>query len=158
MSEKLNRIVEILKLLQGKEMRTSEIAEHFGIDERTIRTDIDILRQGFDLFGTKIKIESRHYDGNPRHYYKSTVHPIILALNSNELLSLLKLLEEAQTSAAGEVYKHIFNSVYSQITDYAEELLANKLRNEYSKSEVKNRLEEEAFNEFKDYKLVFWQK
>ncbi len=158
MSESLIRRLEIVKLLQGKEMRTSEIADHFGVDERTIRMDINELRKGFDFFGTKIKIESKHYDGNPRQYYKSTVHPIILALNSSELFALLKLLENAMTEPAGEVYKQIFNSVYSQITDYAEKLFTDKFSKKYSKSEVQNRLEEDEFARHVDYKLVYWQK
>ena len=104
-------------------MRAGEIAEHFGVDERTIRTDIEQLREGLDVFGVKIKIESKHYDGNPKQYYKSTVHPVMLALNASELFALLKLLENTFTEKTeGEVYRHIFDMVYSQITDYAENL------------------------------------
>jgi len=40
--EPFERRIEILKLLQGREMRTSEIAEYFGVEERTIRSDISI--------------------------------------------------------------------------------------------------------------------
>ena len=159
MFEKHERRIEILKLLQGKEMRISEIAAYFEVDERTIRSDINALRDGLDIFGVKIRIESRHYyEGNPRHRYKSTVHPIMLALNSSELFALLKLLENAKMQITGEVYGHIFDMVYSQITDYAEKLFADKLANKHSKSEVISRLEEQAFDASEDYKLVYWQK
>ena len=136
--ESLERRLEILKLLQDKELRTSEIATHFNVDERTIRKDISALREGMNVFGVKIKIESKHYDGNPKHYYKSTVHPIMMALNLSELFALLKLLEDARKQCTGEVYTHIFNIVYNQITDYAEKMIADKLKDKYEKSDVKN--------------------
>lgn len=152
------RRVEIIKLLQGKEMRTSEIAEYFNVEERTIRMDLQALREGLDVFGVKIQIESKHYDGNPKQYYKSTVHPVMLALNSSELYALLKLLETAGEPYTDEVYKHIFRQVYSQITDYFEGLVADKLKNKYVKSEVKNKLEEDAYKESLDYKFMYWAK
>jgi len=154
--EPFARKVEILKLLQGREMRTSEIAEYFGGDERTIRTDMQALRDGIDIFGIKIKIESKH-PGKQKHFYKSTVHPIFLALNLSELFALLKLLENAILQDRGEIYKHIFDQVYSQITDYAEGLIANKLKNKYKKTKNSNLLEEEAIKH-KDIMLVYWVK
>jgi predicted DNA-binding transcriptional regulator YafY len=154
--EPIERRIEILKLLQGREMRTGEIAEYFDVDERTIRSDIQALRDGMDILGVKIRIESKH-EGTQKHYYKSTVHPIMLALNLSELYALLKLLENAMLQSRGEVYKHIFEQVYSQITDYAEGLIADKLKNKYAKTEISNLLEEEAFRH-KDIKLVYWAK
>ena len=152
------RRIQIVKLLQGKEMRTSEIAESFDVDERTIRTDLQALREGLDVFGIKIQIESKHYDGNPKQYYKSTVHPVMLALNSSELFALLRLLENARDTNTGEVYNQIFHQVYSQVTDYFEKLIDGKLKNKYVKSEVKNRLEEDAYKDYEDYKLMYWVK
>ncbi|NLC27025.1 MAG: HTH domain-containing protein, partial [Fastidiosipila sp.] len=81
--DKTERKIEILKLLHGKEMRTGEIAEHFSLDERTIRTDINKLREGTQILGTTFKIESKH-EGSQKHFYKSTVHPILLGLNLSE--------------------------------------------------------------------------
>jgi len=153
----LERRVEMLKLLQGREMRTGEIAEYFDVDNRTIRTDIQELRDGIDILGVKIKIESKH-DGSQKHYYTSNVHPIMLALNSSELFALLKLLEDTMLQSRGEVYKHIFEEVYSQITDYAEALIAGKLKNKYDKAKIKNLLEEEAFERHNDLKIVYWEK
>jgi predicted DNA-binding transcriptional regulator YafY len=154
--ESLERRVEILKLLQGREMRTSEIAEYFDVDERTIRSDIQALRDGMNILGVKIEIDSKH-EGNQQHYYRSTVHPIMLALNLSELYALLKLLENAMLQSRGEVYKHIFEQVYSQITDYAEGLIADKLKNKYEKTKISNLLEEEAIRH-NDIMLVYWAK
>lgn len=155
--DKTERKFEMLKLLQGKEMRTGELAEYFDVDDRTIREDIKELREGTDFFGSKIKIESKHA-GNQKHYYKSTVHPIILGLNLSELFMLLKLLEEKSKGNGGEVYRNIFKNIYSQITNYSEERIAPKLEGEYSKTEIINILEEEAFRVHKGYQLAFWNK
>lgn len=137
-------------------MRTGELAEHFGVDDRTIRADIDSLRIGMDVLGVKIRIESKH-EGSQKHYYISTVHPIIMALNLSELFALLKLLENASSKNGGDVYKNIFQGIYSQMTDYAESRIAGLLKNKYDKTEIINTLEEEAFRH-KDYKLIFWLK
>lgn len=155
--DKTERKIEILKLLHGREMRIGEIAEYFGKDDRTIRTDVDELREGTQILGSTFKIESKH-EGNQKHFYKSTVHPILLGLNLSELLMLLSLLEDNFSAAGGEVYEDIFKKIYSQMTDYAEDIVAAKLSGSYLKTEIMNTLEEEAFEQSKDYKLVFWSK
>lgn len=151
------RRIEILKLLHGRKMRIGDLAEEFNVSDRILRDDITALREGMDLFGVKFKIESSHIGGQ-KHYYKSTIHPIILGLNLSELLALLKILEEKSKGHAGDVYKNIFQSIYSQMTDYAEDIIAPKLEGKYEKTEIINLLEEEAFKVSKDYKLMFWEK
>lgn len=153
----IERRIEILKLLQGKKMRTGELAEILGVDERTIRTDVDSLREGMKLFGVEFKIESKH-EGSQKHYYKSTVHPIVLGLNLSELFALLKLLEKESKNYGGDVYENIFQSIYSQISNYAEGTISPKLEGEHDKTSIINLLEEKAFNQSKDYKLVYWEK
>ncbi|NLN84339.1 MAG: HTH domain-containing protein [Firmicutes bacterium] len=149
------RRIEILKVLQGKKMRIGELAEYFDFDERTLREDIKSLREGLNVLGTTVKIDSSH-EGSQRHYYKSTVHPIFLALNLSELFALLKLLEVRSQKNNGEVYESLFQKIYSQMTDYAEGRISHLLKGEYEKKEIVNTLEEEVFN--KDIKLVFWNK
>src|SRR5699024_7321411 len=56
----------------------------------------------------------------------------------------------------GEVYKNIFQKIYSQMTDYAENKISPLLEDEYNKTQIINTLEEEVFN--KDNKLVYWGK
>ena len=154
---KTERRIEILKLLHGKKMRIGEIAEYFNVDERTIRSDVDELREGLNILGSVFKIESKH-EGSQHHFYQSTVHPLVLGLNLSELLMLLKLLEEKSEAAGGEVYQNIFDSIYSQLTDYAEKILKPNLKKSYVRRQVMNVLEEEAFKKSIDYKLVFWNK
>lgn len=117
----LIREIEILKLLHGKKMTTAEIAEYFkpGCDQsfiRTIQRDLVALRDGINVFGTTIRIEETT-EGHSLKSYQSTVHPVFLALNLTELTALLKLLEE---HADDRVYGGILDSIYNQLTDYAE--------------------------------------
>lgn len=153
----IERRVEILKLLHGKEMRIGEIAEHFNVSDVTIRKDIDALRVGLDILGFRFKIESKHW-GSQKHYYKSTVHPIMLGLNLSELLALLKALEDKSKGLGGEVYKNLFYRIYNQMTNYAEGIISPRLEGQYDKKEIINNLEEEAFMGHRDYKLAFWNK
>lgn len=155
--DKIERQIEILKLLHGKKMRTGEIAEYFGVDDRTIRSDVDELRRGVNILGSVFRIESKH-EGSQRHYYRSTVHPLILGLNLSELFMLLKLLEEKSEGAGGEVYQNIFDSIYGQLTDYAEKIITPNLAKSHMKGDVTNILEESAFARSEDYRLVFWSK
>ncbi len=71
---------------------------------------------------------------------------------------LLKLLEEKSEAAGGEVYQNIFDSIYSQLTDYAEKILNPNLKKSHVRRQVMNVLEEKAFERSNDYKLVFWNK
>ena len=155
--DKIERQIEILKLLHGKKMRTGEIAEYFGVDDRTIRSDIDELRHGVNILGSVFRIESKH-EGSQRHYYRSTVHSLILGLNLSELFMLLKLLEEKSVGAGGEVYQNIFDSIYGQLTDYAGKIVSPNLEKSYTKGNAENILEESAFEQSEAYRLVFWSK
>ena|GEM_PF-1867848 len=153
----LERKIELLRLLQGKRMRIGELAEHFGVDERTTRTDVQDLRDGSSILGVKVQIESRH-EGEQRHYYTSNVHPLLLALNSSELYALLRLLEDAMARREGEVYRHIFAQLYGQTTDYALALFAGKLRGDHTRKPASNLLEEAAFARSQGDKFVYWEK
>mgnify|MGYP001434114569 CR=1 FL=1 len=80
------RRIEIVKYLQDKNLSTGQLAEYFDVDDRTIRSDVDALRMGYEFLGTILKIESKH-EGSQKHFYKSTVHPIFLGM----ILSVLGL-------------------------------------------------------------------
>ncbi|MGI5927906.1 MAG: hypothetical protein ACOX8A_12160 [Thermacetogeniaceae bacterium] len=160
----LLRRLEILKLLQGRSMRTAEIAAHFrdkdsevGDDEtRTIRRDLEALRDGINVLGTTVKI-TENRKGHSQLSYKSTVHPFFLALNLTELFALLKLLEDASSDPdphISKTYRHLFKSIYSQLTDYAKEIIQPKLKHEHESIAVSNRLDE---NYYKDNILYLWK-
>jgi len=152
MPRKLARRLEILKILQGRTMSTQEIADRFRgpdsdiVDTRTVRKDLEALRDGIDVLGTTVRIEETT-TGHSTKSYRSTAHPLFLALNLTELTALLKLLEDHSDDAVdGEVYGGLFDSVYSQITDYAEEKISPHLRRPHTKRKtVVNRLEDEDY-------------
>jgi hypothetical protein len=144
----LFRQIEIVKLLQGRKMRTSEIAEHFrpGCDDsfiRAIQHDLEALRDGVDVFGFTMRIEEST-ESHSTKYYKSTVHPIFLGLNLTELFALLNLLEDHSDE---QTYRAIFDSVYSQITDYAVSQLSPKLKDKHTREQgaARNNLDEDRF-------------
>ncbi len=153
----LFRRLEILKLLHGRSMRTAEIAEHFkpGCDDsfiRTIQGDMAALRNGIDVFGTKVKVEDV-IESHSIRSYKSTVHPFFLALNLTELFALLKLLEGASADpVVGASYKNIFDCIYSQITDYARNKIDPEQKHQVI-DVVENRLDEDSFKKNLHYLL-----
>jgi len=151
------RRIEIVKYLQDKNLSTGQLAEYFDVDDRTIRSDVDALRMGYEFLGTILKIESKH-EGSQKHFYKSTVHPIFLGMNLSELYMLLTLLEGHANGPGGEVYENILQNIYNQLTDYAESRLAPRLKNKYEKEISANYNEKEAFHASIDYKLMFWAK
>ena len=156
----LNRRLNILKMLHGKELRTAEITEAYGVDDRTIRTDLETLRDGLEVMGTTVKIVEQR-SGHSNLSYKSTVHPIFLALNLSEVFALLKALEQAaQGIMTGDVYRNIFNNVYCQLSDYAKKMLDGKLELGIKSADQKvtNRLEEEMVDKSEDYKLIYLEK
>ena len=123
----LVRRLEILKLLQGNPMRTADIGDYFRsedaetVDPRTIQRDLRAPQDGFEFLGTTLKI-TEETRGHSLKYYKSTVHPLFLALNLTELTALLKALQwgcRDSDQQVRETYRHLLNYVYRQLTDYA---------------------------------------
>ncbi len=158
--EPINRRLKILKLLQGREMRTAEIAELFDVEDRTIRTDLNALKAGMKVMGTTVKIEEQR-SGHSNLSYKSTVHPVFLALNLSEVFALLKSLKQsAENSVTGDIYRDLFHTVYGQLTDYAKKMIDVKLESKDTDSEadICNHLEEEWFDKDKAYKLIYLEK
>lgn len=154
--EKSERRIELLKYLHGTKRSIGDLAEHFGKSDKTLRTDISALRDGWKFLSTKIRIESSQR-GSQKHYYISTVHPVFLPLNATELFCLLKVLEKEMQEDDSEVYRHLFDLVYAQMTDYAENLIADKLEHRYEKKQAINQLEEESFNKGTNF-YHYWQK
>lgn len=143
----LKRQIEILKLLQGQKKTTEQIAEYFkpgcdGSFTRSIQKDLTALRDGLEILETTIKIEETT-ESHSLKSYKSTVHPIFLALNLSELFALLKLLEDNSNE---EIYAWLFGSIYGQITEYAEGKIAPNLKNKHDRQSVANRLEQDNYH------------
>ncbi len=149
----LVRRLEILKLLQGNPMRTADIGDYYRsedaetVDPRTIQRDLRALQDGFEFLGTTLKI-AEETRGHSLKYYKSTIHPLFLALNLTELTALLKALQwgcRDSDQQVRETYRHLLNYVYRQLTDYAKGRLQHVLDVEIPKEPAQNRPEEDIY-------------
>lgn len=156
--EMLERRIDIVKYLQGKRLKTSEIASYYDVVPRTICSDLESLRDGIDVLGTNITI--RETDDGWYKHYESTIHPIVLAPNLSELLALLTLLDKKSREdfLLGGIYGDIFDSIYTQLTPYAKEKLGDKLQRSEDVEQPRPYSEGQRFSESISYKLMYWYK
>ena len=112
------RRLEIAKYLH--EPRTlSEISEHFDIDDRTRREDLQALEDGITALGATIRIQKEKK--GRKYYYRTTMHPIFLPLNLTEVYALTVYLERAlkDDNINSGIIRDISARVKSQLSDYA---------------------------------------
>lgn len=112
------RQLEMAKFLQQK--RTlREIDEHFHIDERTRREDLQALENGLEVFGAEIKITKTREDG--RVFYESTLHPIFLPLNLTEVYAMTEYLKNVlpPDDPNSQLVWDIVRRIELQLSDYA---------------------------------------
>ena len=116
------RQLEIAKYLHEPHSG-KEIAEKFDIDTRTMRADIEALRNGIEVLGTDIQIrEERH---GRKIYYRSTLHPVFLPLNLSELYALTvympRMVKRLEPNT--QIIEDIVSCIKSQLSDYAKSRL-----------------------------------
>ena len=119
--DKNERLLLMLKYLHSGAKTRSDIAEDFGISERTVADDIATLMNGFTFLGSEMEIKDLERGTNK---YKSLIHPIFLALNSAEIYTLtvgLKLL--SKDTLFEETLERIANVVYEQLSEKTKEMI-----------------------------------
>ena len=96
----------------------SEISEHFDIDDRTTRQDLQALEDGITVLGSTIRIQKKK---GGKYCYRSTLHPIFLPLNLTEVYVLTVYLEQAinANDPNYDIIRSISSRVKSQLSDYA---------------------------------------
>jgi DNA-binding Lrp family transcriptional regulator len=117
------RLLNMLKFLHSGEKTRSEIAEYFGISERTVADDLAALQDGFTFLNTEMRINKLERGLNK---YRSLIHPIFLAMNSAEIYSLtvgIKLLSKG--TVFEESLGRIANAVYEQLSDSSKNMIDN---------------------------------
>jgi len=120
-SSREERLLEILKYLHTGNKSRADIAETFGISERVLSEDLGILQNGLEFLGYSMKIEQMNRGSNT---YSSLIHPLFLALRTDEIFSLtvgLKLLSRGtifEDSLGG-----IADSIYKQLSSFAQEVV-----------------------------------
>lgn len=115
------RLLKILKYLHDKEKDRAEIAEDFGISERTLSEDLKELLDGFNFMGTSMRITQLN---RAKNTYRSMIHPIFLAMNTSEIYALtvgLKLLSHG-TVFQGPL-NEIADKIYQQLSSYAKSMI-----------------------------------
>ena len=113
------RQLEIAKFLHEPHTN-EEIMERFTIgDERTLREDLEALRDGIEVMGTTIQITEEKK--GRRKYYKSTLHPIFLPLNLTEAYALTVYMPRviSRGNPNSQIICDIGGRVKAQLSDYA---------------------------------------
>lgn len=121
------RLLQMLKYLHAGEKSRSEIAEDFGVSERTVADDLSVLQDGFTFLSTEMKIGKLERGSNK---YKSIIHPIFLAMNSSEIYSLtvgLKLLSKG--TVFEDSLNRIANAVYEQLSETSKDMIDKHVDN-----------------------------
>ncbi len=112
------RQLEIAKYLHT-ERTTREIQEHFNIDARTVRSDLQELEEGITIMGSTIQI-SKEKKGR-RYYYRTTLHPVFLPLNLTEVYALTVYLDRVirDNDPNAQIIRGISNRIRGQLSPYA---------------------------------------
>ena len=113
------RQLEIAKFLHEPHTN-DEIMQQFNIgDARTLRDDLEALRDGIEVMGTYIQI-CEEKKGRKK-YYRSTLHPIFLPLNLTEAYALTVYMPRVMERANPNAYIicDIGWRIKAQLSDYA---------------------------------------
>ncbi|MEA4922422.1 MAG: hypothetical protein VB031_03525 [Eubacteriaceae bacterium] len=128
---KLERQIEMLKYCH-KPRTFTEIADHFGIEDRTRQRYTNDYLEEMDFPGMDINVHLENsakgvrMDGDEERYFAS-VHPVCLALNMSQIFLLtVGLLDRIpEDDVMYEAYQVIVNNIYSQLSGYAKEIVDN---------------------------------
>lgn len=123
-------------------LTSAEIGEKTKLDADTIREYIKDFENGFSFLGTDMTGNIRSEKRKKR--FRSTIHPVFLALNASELNMLMLYLQQSENK---EIMR-IGNLIYSQMTNYAREVICPKVTKfkdiELSYSDEYDNLQENA--------------
>lgn len=122
------RLLKILKYLHTGDKSRAQIAEAFGISERVLSDDLGSLQGGFRFMGNQMQIRQL---GRGTNTYRSMIHPVFLALNSEEIYTMtvgLKLLSRGTVFA--ESVDRVTDKIYQQLSDYARGMVDNHVDGE----------------------------
>jgi hypothetical protein len=117
------RLLQILKYLHSGDKNRAQIADAFGISERTLSEDLTILIDGFEFLGTEMKISKLERGTNN---YKSHIHPVFLPLNSAEIFALTVGLKiTGKDTVFEEIFNRIADLIYKQLSYSAKDMIDN---------------------------------
>lgn len=99
-TDKNTRILELYSLLmRGEYLRKKELAQRFGVTEKSIQRDIENLRDFYMRSGEE---KALVYDGRKRAYILRADHT--QALTNSEVFAVVKILLESRSLVRAEMF------------------------------------------------------
>lgn len=116
------RRLDMLKFLQTPQTREA-LESRYLTSERTIRSDLTVLVNGWDIMGSRIRIN--RIDIGKTITYNSTVHPVLLPLNLTEVYALAAGIPKlAQGTVFEEMARYLADVIGSQLSEHAANIIA----------------------------------
>jgi hypothetical protein len=115
-----DRQMFIVKELHEKGMGVSELRDKLWVSDRTIEDDLHVLRssEGGSFLGQRVKINGIQRK-NGVIEFKSTVHPVFLALNLTQVVVMLEGLQHMMKEEAYKGYAfRLAVSIWKELSDY----------------------------------------
>lgn len=115
------RRLDMLRYLQ-KPRSMAQLEAHYLVSARTLRDDLNMLVNGWDILGTRINI--KRLDEGGKITYNSSVHPLLLPLNLTEVYALgVGFPKALHGSVYREIADYLAEAVKSQLSGYALDIL-----------------------------------
>lgn len=129
-SDKVNRILGIYtKLKEGRLVKKAEEAQNYGVDERSIKRDIEDIRNYLENDGT----DSGHmdflvYDRKEKGYRLKRQKKMLLS--NSEILAVCKILLDSRAFTKAEMQSILHRMVSCCVPESEQELVRDLIRNE----------------------------
>ena len=128
--DKIERVLSIYtKLLDGKILYKSELAQEFGVNERSIQRDIDDVRAYLEREGAKTgALNSVVYDRMEKGYRLEQIYKI--KLTNSEVLAICKILLDSRAFTKKEMEAMLKKMIDCCVPKSNQRLVTELIRNE----------------------------
>ncbi|WMJ22908.1 hypothetical protein RBG61_13085 [Paludicola sp. MB14-C6] len=97
------------------------LAEHFGVKDRTMDSDLSELQNGFEFMGIFMQISKLQRKTN---IYSSKINPIFLAMDTGQIYALTIGLKMLSKGTVFERSLHeIADNIYGQLSSYSNRII-----------------------------------
>lgn len=129
-SDKSRRVLDIYTiLLEGKLVNKKDIAQKYGVNERTIQRDLDDVRNFFDIKGSETgSINEVIYDREKNGYYLE--HSDYVKLKNSEILAISKILLDSRAFTKKEMSSILHRMIECCVPEENQKIVSDLIRNE----------------------------
>ena len=129
-SDKSRRVLDIYTiLLEGKLVNKKDIAQKYGVNERTIQRDLDDVRNFFDINGSETgSINEVIYDREKNGYYLE--HSDYVKLKNSEILAISKILLDSRAFTKKEMSSILHRMIECCVPEENQKIVSDLIRNE----------------------------